>query len=90
MRLCECCGQPLPEIRHGVKLSPLKARIFDIVDRAGPDGVHSDELHAMVFEKWQTKATLKTHIWQINEMIFDEGYRIKGTDSFYTLRKINA
>ena len=36
---CQRCGQRLPEIRLGVRLTPLKARIFDLIRRAGPDGI---------------------------------------------------
>lgn len=75
--ICSHCGQPLPEKRLGVRLTPLKARIFDLVKRAGPAGIFSDDLLAMVFPKGRKRGTLKSHIWQINELIADEGYRIK-------------
>lgn len=32
-----------------------------------------------------SRQTLKAHIWQINEMIADEGYRIDGRGSSYRL-----
>ena len=35
-----------------------------------------------------SRHTLKAHIWQINEMIADEGYRIEGRGSFYRLVSI--
>lgn len=95
MPICECCGQTLPEKRKGVKLSFLKARIFDAVDRAGPDGIPADDLHGMVFTEGQKRATLKTHIWQINDVLIDHGYCIKAHGSprngvNYVLRKIDA
>ena len=91
--ICTHCGQALPEMRLGVRLTPLKARIFDLIKRAGPAGVFSDELHVMIFSKGRSKETLKAHIWQINELIADEGYRIKSDrmrndgGSCYVLRR---
>ena len=90
--LCSHCGQPLPTTRLGVRLTPFKARIFDIIRRAGPDGVPSSELQAMVD---RNATVLKSHIWQINDVIADAGYRIKGvglggtnSDSCYVLRRL--
>lgn len=77
MKCCPCCGQPLPEKRLGVRMTPLKARIFDLVKYAGDQGILTAELQARVFIKGQSPETLKAHIWQINDMIADEGYRIK-------------
>jgi hypothetical protein len=72
--LCPHCGQALPETRLGVRLTPLKASIFDLVKRAGPDGILSSELQARIGTK--TRASLKSHIWQINDAIGEVGYRI--------------
>ena len=36
---CPLCHQPYPEVRLGVCLPPLKARIFDAISRAGADGI---------------------------------------------------
>jgi hypothetical protein len=86
---CENCGQALPEIRLGVRLTALKARLFDLVRRSGVDGIHSDDLHSLLYpDGGGSRHTLKAHIWQINELIADEGYRIDGRGSFYRLINI--
>ena len=54
-RSCNYCGQPLPEVRLGVRLTPLKA-----------------------------------HVYQINELIEDEGYRIANGGSVYRLVNVGA
>lgn len=58
-------------------LTPLKARIFDAIARAGPDGISSDaiinELRLPV-----TSSTLRAHVWQINEALRPAGKRIVG------------
>ena len=59
-------------MRLGVRLTAFKARLFDLVRRGGTDGISSSQ-------------TLKAHVWQINEMIADEGYRIDGRGSSYRL-----
>jgi DNA-binding response OmpR family regulator len=79
---CKACGQPLPDIRAGVRLTPLKARIFDAIKRAGPDGISADDLFALVYsarERRASRRTLKAHVWQINDQLADAGqYRIVG------------
>jgi hypothetical protein len=83
---CDHCGQSLPEIRLGVRLTPFKARLFDLVRRSGINGIHSDDLYSLLYpEGGGSRHTLKAHIWQINELIADEGYRIEGGGSFYRL-----
>jgi len=79
--ICPHCQQPLPEIRLGVRLTPLRARIFDAVKRGGEDGIDRRDLVDLVYADEPTKPslrTLKAHIFQINELIEDEGYRIAG------------
>lgn len=77
MRACPYCGQGLPEVRLGVRLTALKARIFDLVQRGGQNGITSDDLFEIALEG-KTRETMKAHIYQINELIQDEGYWIKG------------
>lgn len=101
-RRCPHCDQILPEYRLGVKLPPLKARIFDFVSRAGRDGISWDDLFALVYDgdrtprvksqqrEKQARAALKAHIYQINTEIKDGGYRIIGHGggrSVYRLEK---
>jgi len=87
-RCCSYCGQSLPETRMGVRFTPLKARIFDVVMRAGPDGISARDLFGIVYENGEkSRATLKAHVWQINDAITQAGYRIGGYDGFYRLTK---
>lgn len=67
----------MPIKRLGVEMSALKARIVDMVVRGGDDGVPLDEIFNAVFrERHGSRHTLKAHVWQINEMLADEGYKI--------------
>jgi DNA-binding winged helix-turn-helix (wHTH) protein len=78
-RHCNYCGQELPEIRLGVRLTPLKARIFDLIQRGGEDGIDRRDLFDIVYAGEDVQRTvLKSHIHQINEEIEDAGYRIVG------------
>ncbi len=78
-RYCHHCNQPLPETRLGVRLSPLKARIYDLVMRGGLDGILWEDLRDCIaaFSDMNRKS-FNNHIHQINELIEDEGYRIMG------------
>lgn len=88
-RVCNYCGQALPEVRLGVRLTDKKARIFDLVQRAGPDGIDGRDLFDIVFgeqEKTVQLSCLKSHINQINELIEDSGYKIKGYSTYRLVR----
>jgi hypothetical protein len=73
-------------------MTPLKERIFEIVRRAGPDGIASDELFGLVYDgqlqryrgahhgrdETQQRSKLKANINQLNQFIKAAGYRIVG------------
>jgi len=83
---CDSCGQALPEMRLGVRLTAFRARLFDLVRRSGVDGIHSEDLYSQLYpDGGGSRQTLKAHVWQINELIADEGYRIDGRGSSYRL-----
>ncbi len=46
---CGVCGQSTANIRHGVRLTELKARILDVIERAGPAGIAARDLFEIVF-----------------------------------------
>jgi hypothetical protein len=41
---CPHCGQPMATHLLGVRLGPLRARIFDAIQRAGSSGIDADDL----------------------------------------------
>jgi hypothetical protein len=79
-RRCPHCQQVLPEFRLGVRLPPLKARIFDLVQRGGEDGILASDLLNIAYADPPAsgRKILSSHIHQINEAIEDTGYRIVG------------
>jgi hypothetical protein len=88
---CDYCGQALPEMRLGIRMTALKARLFDLVKRGGIDGISSEDLYSLLYpDGGGSRQTLKAHVWQINEMIADEGYRIEGRNSSYRLVNMRA
>lgn len=73
-------------MRLGVRLTAFKARLFDLVQRGGIDGIPADDLYSLLYPDGDgSRQTLKAHVWQVNEMIADEGYRIEGRGSSYRL-----
>ena len=70
---CSACGQPLPD--SPVYLPPVKARIFNAIRRAGPDGIIGE----MIVSEYDLPISLKTlaaHINQINDVIEPHGLHI--------------
>jgi len=81
-RCCNYCGQPLPDIRLGVKLTPEKARIFDHIQRCGEWGISGPHLAEL------TRKNLKcvqAHIFQINEYLLETDYHIDHVNGAYLL-----
>jgi hypothetical protein len=95
--LCPLCGQVLPQVRCGAILGPIKSRVFDIVSRAGRDGINSDDLFTSVYNEnvsvgkgirqTRSRKTLHNHVHQINELIEGAGYRIVHSSGAYRLKR---
>jgi hypothetical protein len=76
---CPHCHQVLHHERLGVRLTPLKARILDMIKAAGDLGIAREELmHALARERGVaiSKYTLKAHIWQINDLLEETNFVI--------------
>ena len=84
---CPCCQQLLLDRRAGVRLSSLKAHIFDVIQRAGPDGVTIEDVNAIVFDGDSTAVNIRTHIGQINDALTETDIRIRGDNpwGFYRI-----
>ena len=65
---CPHCGQRMMYMRAGARLSPQKARIFDVIKRAGAGGISGDDIiESLRLEIG--KNCLRAHVWQINEIL---------------------
>lgn len=78
---CPHCHRPLTEVREGVLMPTLKARIFDAVAATGDNGITARELINAVYtgdyRAPVTLATIRAHIWQINDLLEDTRVRIR-------------
>jgi hypothetical protein len=91
--LCPHCQQPMPQWRAGVRLSPLKARIFDAIKRAGADGIRIEDINAICFDGLSTNVNVRTHIHQINDALAETDIQIYGGGNtglvgFFRIRKL--
>ena len=82
MSVCPHCLQPVGEVRHGVILPPLKARIFDHIKRFR--GQSSADIALAIFERNDQPAVrnVRVHICQINEMFAHTDIRISGASKY--------
>lgn len=77
---CPQCGQLLLGVRAGVALGPFKSRIFDAVERAGRDGINSDDLFDLIYrDRPSGREALKSNVHLINELLVSTDYRIRGS-----------
>jgi hypothetical protein len=86
--VCPHCHQPLAWVREGVRLTEIKAMIFDAVKLSGEEGVSSATLLATVYVQRPQPSirAIKSHMYQINELLADVGYRIKSVGQCWYLR----
>jgi hypothetical protein len=77
-KLCPHCHQQMPEWRAGVRLSPLKAHIFDVIKRADANGVTVTDINAICFEGQATAVNIRNHIHQINDALAATDLEIHG------------
>ena len=81
------------EWRAGVRLSPLKAHIFDVIQRAGADGIMIEDINAICFDGRSTNVNVRTHIHQINDALAETDLQIYGGGNtglvgFFRIRKL--
>ena len=87
---CPYCRQPIATARVGVRLSALKAGIFDQVKAAGDAGIATAELlnsDLYCDRRLVGPAAIKAHVWQINEMLDGTGWRIASDRRRWTLKQ---
>ena len=81
---CQECHQPLSETVYGVRMPAFKARLFRYIE--SHPGMSGLEL-AVRFEKH--KASIWSHIWQINDALMNTGIKIQGSVlAGYHVRKV--
>lgn len=77
---CPHCGQPMPQMRCGVRMFPQTAHIFDIIKRAGPQGISGEDLFEIAYagarRKHPAYSTVKGHITHARSALEDTDYRI--------------
>jgi hypothetical protein len=69
--ICPHCHQNIGVERFGVRLSPLKARIVDMVKAAGDVGITAREIGDDIYRGMRERRpnTVGVHIFQINELL---------------------
>lgn len=78
---CPHCGQPMPQIRCGVRMYPQTARIFDVIRSAGRAGIdgHALQERAYAGARKPKYNSLSTHIEMIRSFLADTDYTIECT-----------
>jgi hypothetical protein len=76
---CPHCHQLINEIRLGVQMTPLKARIVDQIKAAGDIGVTTTEIISEVYPDRSliNPRTIKAHVNQINDLLVATDWHIR-------------
>jgi hypothetical protein len=65
-------------MRAGVRLSKLKAHIFDVIKRAGSNGITIEVINAICFDGEARAVNVRNHIHQINDALAGTDFEILG------------
>jgi hypothetical protein len=84
-KTCPTCGQSLPQPKpRDLGLSPLRTRLFEIVQRAGDNGIATPDLVNLLYAEHpdggpdSAGQVVRTLICKINKRLKPRGYEIKG------------
>jgi hypothetical protein len=79
MAVCQRCHQSVDDIRLGVRLTPLKAGLFDRIKAAGDIGISTTEIIQEVYrDRSPIKETaIKSRVNQINDLLAGTEWRIR-------------
>jgi len=86
-RRCPYCSQVLPEFRLGVRLTAGKARLYDLIVRAGELGIATADLTEIT---GLSARCIRSHVWQINDELEGTGYRIRSRQWGYRLVNVGV
>jgi hypothetical protein len=76
---CPHCGQRIL-MRHGVRLTPLLAEIFAVIENSGQCGVTSEALTARLYPGLpdaQARARVKANVWLLNNRFVETNIRVR-------------
>lgn len=87
--VCPTCGQ-FVLIRRGVKLQHRKTELFDLIDKYtdSADGISLDRLAYLLYPdipRPRARERVKSHIYQLNDVLEETPYRIFNRDGRYIL-----
>jgi hypothetical protein len=77
--ICKSCHQPVGHTRAGVRMSPLKAAIFDTIKGAGDEGITAWAVLSAVYDGRSPPNvnSIKSHIAQINDLLEETDFKIR-------------
>jgi hypothetical protein len=79
-------------LRHGVRLRPTQAEIFDLIDRArGRGGVALASLACAIYpgvDPMRARQRIKVHVCQINDRLAATDFGIVRRDGLYCVASV--
>lgn len=85
MTNCELCGR---QVRHGVPLPQQRVRVWDMIERAGSEGIEAVAIAVRIYgtNALAHRRTVKAHICHLNRDMAGTGMRImfrRGDDRYF-------
>lgn len=83
--ICQCCGQPLPpDEPEGLRLRGKRRQIFDLVRKAGKQGIRADRIFSALYDDDPNGGPdtglkiIAVHVFHANRALEKFGLRIHG------------
>jgi hypothetical protein len=88
-KTCSSCGQPIAPT--GLRLPPIKARIYEAVKRC--PGISAEELRCTVWADDpnggpEDRKCLHVHVWQLNSQLRPLGIMVRAQNGGYRIRSV--
>jgi hypothetical protein len=73
---CPHCQGWVYRTREGVRLTPIRAEVYDIIARAGSEGIKARAIQERLFWNPLSLNTIRVHIFEINELLEETSFQI--------------
>src|SRR3954468_18846463 len=85
------CGQRMM-VRHGVRLPPMLADLFDVVERTGEAGISAEVLIGVFYPgklAHDARNCIKAQVYHLNDMLAETDIEVRASshDPYYKVKK---
>ena len=93
VKVCECCGHPVPEFNTLRGLTPMQQKILDVVERAGAAGISRREIMDIVYRDDENGGPASPNVMNVQKtkmqaVLQNHGLKITSEGGHYSLWRL--